>query len=608
MRRNRDIYWSAWKNRLPALKNLPRVVALLWQSGRAAFAAEIIFRLAAGFLPLAGLWVGKLIIDLIANADAGHAAASHGYVWMLLAAAFGIAALGNVLGRATDYCDGRIADQFAREVGLRVMQHAATLDLASFEDPVFYDKVERARVQATDRAAMVTAFGHLVQQVITLIALSMAVLVYSPLLFALLVLSVVPSFLGESHFAFLGYSLAYSLTPMKREMDYLRDLGTKKESAKELKVFGLGSFLQERYKVITDEINSRNRQLARRRLRASSALAMLASFGYYFAYAILVYRALHGALSIGQVTFLAGSLAGCGAQLQTVFSTFTLIADQALFLTDLFDFLAMRPRICNAKNAMPAPKHIMEGIEFRNVSFSYPGSPRPVLKNVNLRIAAGERIALVGENGQGKTTLVKLLTRLYEPTSGQILLDGVDLRDLDIASLHERIGVIFQDFMRYDMPVRDNIAVGKPEYRNAEEKLIDAARKGGALDVINRLEHGLDQQLGRRFQDGVDLSGGEWQRFALARAHIRDAEILVLDEPTAALDPVAEAEVFSRFSDLTQGKIALFISHRFSTVRMADRIVVLEDGAVREEGTHQDLIARRGRYADLFELQASSYR
>jgi ATP-binding cassette subfamily B protein len=608
MRRNRDIYWSAWKNRLPALKNLPRVVVLLWQSGRAAFAAEIIFRLAAGFLPLAGLWVGKLIIDLIGNAAAGHAAATQGYTWVLLAAAFGIAALGNVLGRATDYCDGRIADQFAREVGLRVMQHAATLDLASFEDPVFYDKVERARVQATDRAAMVTAFGHLVQQVITLVVLSLAVLVYSPLLFALLVLSVVPSFLGESHFAFLGYSLAYSLTPMKREMDYLRDLGTKKESAKELKVFGLGGFLQERYKSITDEINSRNRQLARRRLRTSSALAMLASFGYYFAYAILVYRALHGALSVGQVTFLAGSLAGCGAQLQTVFSTFTHIADQALFLTDLFDFLAMRPRICNAKNAMPAPKHIMEGIEFRNVSFSYPGSPRPVLKNVNLRIAAGERIALVGENGQGKTTLVKLLTRLYEPTSGQILLDGVDLRDIDIASLHERIGVIFQDFMRYDMPVRDNIAVGKTEYRNDEEKLIDAARKGGALDVVNRLQHGLDQQLGRRFQDGVDLSGGEWQRFALARAHIRDAEILVLDEPTAALDPVAEAEVFSRFSDLTQGKIALFISHRFSTVRMADRIVVLEGGVVREEGTHKDLIARRGRYADLFELQASSYR
>jgi ATP-binding cassette subfamily B protein len=608
MRRNRDIYWSAWKNRLPALKNLPRVVALLWQSGRAAFAAEIILRLAAGFLPLAGLWVGKLIIDLIGNAAAGHAAATQGYTWMLLAAAFGIAALGNILGRATDYCDGRIADQFSREVGLRVMQHAATLDLASFEDPVFYDKVERARVQATDRAAMVTAFGHLVQQVITLVVLSTAVLVYSPLLFALLVLSVVPSFLGESHFAFLGYSLAYSLTPMKREMDYLRDLGTKKESAKELKVFGLGGFLQERYKSITDEINSRNRQLARRRLRTSSALAMLASFGYYFAYAILVYRALHGALSIGQVTFLAGSLAGCGTQLQTVFSTFTHIADQALFLTDLFDFLAMRPRICNAKNAIPAPKHIMDGIEFRNVSFSYPGSPRPVLKNVNLRIAAGERIALVGENGQGKTTLVKLLTRLYEPTSGQILLDGVDLRDIDIASLHERIGVIFQDFMRYDMPVRDNIAVGKTEYRNDEEKLIDAARKGGALDVVNRLEHGLDQQLGRRFQDGVDLSGGEWQRFALARAHIRDAEILVLDEPTAALDPVAEAEVFSKFSDLTRGKIALFISHRFSTVRMADRIVVLEGGVVREEGTHKDLIARRGRYADLFELQASSYR
>jgi ATP-binding cassette subfamily B protein len=427
------------------------------------------------------------------------------------------------------------------------------------------------------------------------------------LLFALLAVSVMPSFVGESHFALLGYSLAYSLTPIKREMDYLRDLGTKKESAKELKVFGLGDFLQNRYRVISEEISNRNRQLAGRRLRTASVLALLASCGYYFAYAVLVYRALHGLLTIGQVTFLAGSLAGFSAQLQTVFSIFTNIADQALYLTDLFDFLAVKPKICNAKNALPAPQPIRHGIEFRNVSFAYPGSDRMVLKNVNLRISAGERIALVGANGQGKTTLVKLMTRLYEPTSGQILLDGIDLRDLDIASLHERIGVIFQDFVRYDMTVRENIAVGNIESRHDEERLVESARKGGALEIVNRLRHGLDQQLGRRFQDGVDLSGGEWQRFALARAHMRDAEILILDEPTAALDPVAESEVFGQFAELTEGKIALLISHRFSTVRMADRIVVLEDGVIREEGTHTDLMARRGRYANLFKLQASSY-
>ncbi len=606
MRRNSNIFWTAWKNRLPALKNIPRVVALLWRSSPVALSAGLGLRLTAGFLPLAALWVGKLIIDVLV-AEAKHSGSTQGRIWALLAAEFVIAAMGNILGRISDYFDGRIADQFSREVGLRVMEHASKLDLASFEDPLFYDKLERARVQSTDRVAMVNAFGHLVQQVITLASLSIAVFVYSPWLFALLAVSVMPAFVGESHFALLGYSLAYSLTPIKREMDYLRDLGTKKESAKELKVFGLGDFLQNRYRVISEEINNRNRQLAGRRLRAASILAMLASCGYYAAYAVLVYRALHGLLTIGQVTFLAGSLAGFSAQLQTVFSIFTNIADQALYLTDLFDFLAMKPKIFNAKNALPAPQPIRHGIEFRNVSFAYPGSDRMVLKNVNLRISAGERIALVGANGQGKTTLVKLMTRLYEPTSGQILLDGIDLRDLDIASLHERIGVIFQDFVRYDMTVRENIAVGNIESRNDEETILESARKGGAMEIVNRLSHGLDQQLGRRFQDGVDLSGGEWQRFALARAHMRDAEILILDEPTAALDPVAESEVFGQFAELTEGKIALLISHRFSTVRMADRIVVLEDGVIREEGTHTDLMARRGRYANLFELQAASY-
>ncbi len=357
------------------------------------------------------------------------------------------------------------------------MKHASTLDLQSFEDPVFYDRLERARVQASDRISMLNALGRLFQQAITLIALSIGVMFYSPLLFVLLFAAVVPAFLGETHFAFLGYSLAYSLTPMKRELDYLRDLGTKKESAKELKVFGLGGFLQDRFKAIHDETISRNQKLAGRRLRMAGLLAIVASLGYYLAYTWLVIRTLHGFLTIGELTFLAGSLAGCSSQLQMFFSTFTSIADQALFLTDLLAFFEMKPKIHNVENAIPAPRPILDGIEFQNVSFTYPGSSRAVLKNVNLHIRAGERIALVGANGRGKTTLVKLLTRLYEPTGGRILLDGIDLREYDIDDLHRRIGVIFQDFMRYDMTARENIAIGQPEFTNDERRLVESAQK-----------------------------------------------------------------------------------------------------------------------------------
>jgi ATP-binding cassette subfamily B protein len=291
-----------------------------------------------------------------------------------------------------------------------------------------------------------------------------------------------------------------------------------------------------------------------------------------------------------------------------LFSTFAIIADQALFLTDLLEFFAVKPRIRSRANALPAPRPMRSGYEFRNVCFSYPGSSRLILNNINFRIEAGERIALVGENGQGKTTLVKLLARLYDPTSGVILLDGVDLRDYDVDDLDREIGVIFQDFMRYDLPARENIGVGRIDQVYDDVPLLEAARKSGAYEVLAKLPGGLDQILGRRFEGGVDLSGGEWQKFALARAYLRDSQVLILDEPTSSLDAAAEYEVFERFAELTRERTALFISHRLSTVRMADRIVVIDGGNVGEQGTHQQLIDRGGQYARLFEMQASSYR
>jgi ATP-binding cassette subfamily B protein len=599
---------KTWRDRAAALRNIPPVLKLLWQSGPGEVTGEMIGRVLAALVPIATLGVAKTIIDIVVGKITHPAEPLPAAIWFWLVLEFSLAAAGSIFGRLIGYFDGRIADNFSAEVSVRIMQHAATLDLTSFEDPVFYDKLERARVQATDRISMLNAIGNLVQQFVTLASFAIALFAYNPLLFFFLVICVVPSFLGESHFAFLGYSLAYSLTPMRRELDYLRTLGTSRESAKELKIFGLAPWLRERFSGITDHVINENRKMARRRLGWGMVFGILGSLGYYGAYAYVVLQALQGKISIGYLQFLVGTIGGTSTQIASLFSTFSSIADQSLFLTDLIEFFAMKPRIQTATNAIPAPRPIRAGFDFQKVCFHYPGVERLVLRDLNLRLEPGERIALVGANGQGKTTLVKLLTRLYDPTSGRILLDGVDLREYDIDSLQREIGVIFQDFVRFDMAARANIGVGRLEHMENESRIREAAGKSRADEILTKLPGNLDQMLGRRFEGGVDLSGGEWQKFALARAYLRDAQVLVLDEPTAALDAIAEYEVFKRFSELTEGRMALLISHRFSTVRMADLIVVLEGGAIREQGTHQQLMALGGRYAEMFELQAANYR
>jgi ATP-binding cassette subfamily B protein len=597
---------SGWRERFRALKNVPALGVIVWESGPGVVSGGLFCRLLAALIPLAMLSVSKLILDAVQARFAGSPLPAH--FWWLVATEFALASLGAVLGRAIGYFDSQLADRFTRHVSVKVIEHASRLDLASYEDPVFYDKLERARVQATDRIAMIQALGALLQQVISAATLSLSILYFSPWLLVLLVAAVVPAFLGESHFAFLGYAQNIRQTPVRRQMDYLRILGASKESAKELKLFGLSPFITGQYAQLSDEIYAQNRRLARRRLFAGTFLSLVSSSGYYGAYAYVIYRTVSGELSWGTLQFLTGAIAGASANIQTIFATFSSIADQSLFLTDLVEFLAVGPKICSKPNALPAPRPIRDGFLFEDVSFAYPGSPRQVLDGLNLRIAAGERIALIGENGQGKTTIVKLLARLYDPTKGRILLDGIDLREYDIEDLNREIGVIFQDFMRYEMTARENIAVGRIDAPDRDGSIEDAARKSLADAVIERLPGGYDQRLGRRFEGGVDLSGGEWQKVALARAYLRDAQILILDEPTAALDARSEYDVFQRFAELTNGKTALLISHRFSTVRMADRIVVLENGKIAEEGPHSRLMEQGGRYAEMFELQASSYR
>ena len=579
----------------------------MWESGRTVVVLGLISRVIASLVPPALFWVTKLIIDTIYRLVTTHQPAG-ARLWWLVGAEFGIAVIAGILNRAIDYLDALLAGKYMHHVSVRVMEHAASLDLLAYEDPAFYDRLERARVQATDRLYMIQAIGRLVQQAITTITLSISIMLYSPWLLLMLIVGVIPAFVGETHFAFLGYAKNFRQTPVRRQLDYLRILGGSKEAAKELKLFGLKDFLTDRFKVLSTQVYEEDVALARRKLTMGSVLSAIGTAGYYTAYVFAVWKTVTGEFTLGTLTFLANAIRDASSNLQQTFSTLSTIADQALFLTDLIAFFEMRPTIESKPNALPAPRPIQRGFEFRNVSFRYPGSSRLVLNGLNFHLRPGERVALIGENGEGKTTIVKLLTRLYDPAEGQVLLDGVDLREYSLEDLYREIGVIFQDFMRYEMTVRENIAVGRIEQIGNLALLQQSAQKSMADEVVAKLSSGYEQMLGRRFEGGVDLSGGEWQKVALARAYLRDAQVLILDEPTSALDARSEYEVFQRFAELTAGKMALFISHRFSTVRMADRIVVLEHGKIAEEGDHDALTQLGGRYAEMFELQAASYR
>ncbi len=553
------------------------------------------------------LAVTKYIIDAIQNLVQYHKPLPSSFWWLVLVQ-FGLASVATILTRVIDFCDNVLADKYTRYISTQIMEHAASLDLADYEDYNFYDKLDRARVQGTDRLGMIQSSGRLVQEVIMTLSLAASILFFSPWILLLLVVCVVPAFLGETHFAFLGYSLNFNQTTARRQMEYLRVLGGSKESAKELKLYGLAPYLVGRYSSMSDELHRQTVRLQKRKLFVGMLLTLLGTVGYYGAYAYVVYKTVLGQLTIGSLTFLAGAIAGASTNIQAVFTTFSSIADQALFLTDLLEFFSVKPKIVSKPGARLVPRPITQGFEFRNVSFSYASNPRPVLHNINFTIRPTERIALVGENGQGKTTIVKLITRLYDVTEGQILLDGVDIREYDIEDLWREIGVIFQDFMRYEMTAAENIGIGRIEEMNNSFRIRAAALKSLADDVIHQLPRRYDQVLGTRFEGGIELSGGQWQKIALGRAYLRDAQLLILDEPTASLDARSEHEVFQRFAELTTNKMALLISHRFSTVRMADRILVLEGGKIAEEGSHTELLKSAGRYAEMFELQAANYR
>lgn len=595
-----------WRERIVALRNVPLVLQIMWQSSPTAVLWGILLRLVVASLPFFAAKVVQYIINDIANLLRGQALDARFWQWVTIE--IGLNLCIGLLLRAIDYSDAILANSYTHYASVKVMEQAARLDLTTYENPAFYDRLERARVQATDRLVMIQQIGRLLQQTVTTVIFSVGLMFASPWLVLLMLAGVLPSFLGETHFAFLGYAKNFRQTPAKRHMDYLRTVAGSRDGAKEIKLFGLSKYFTSRFQVLASEVYHEDMALSRKKLLLGGLLGIISTMGYYSAYLFVIFRTIHGSYSIGYFTFLTASIQQANSNLQQVFSTASGIADQALFLTDLIEFFKMEPTVVSKADGFVAPRPIQRGFEFENVSFTYPGTNRTVLKNFTFTLRPGERVALIGENGQGKTTIVKLITRLYDPSEGRILLDGKDLRDYKLEDLHHEIGVIFQDFVRYEMTARENIAVGRIDASDQQADIENAAHRSLADSVIAKLENGYEQILGRRFEGGVELSGGEWQRVALARAYLRDAQLLILDEPTAALDARSELEVFERFAELTRGKMALLISHRFSTVRMADRIVVLSGGRLIEEGSHTQLMQRSGLYAEMFELQAASYR
>jgi ATP-binding cassette, subfamily B, bacterial len=608
---------ASWRERLQALKHLPKLLRMVWETEPRYVVGILLLRVARSAVPLAVLWIGKLIVDEVVRAVATHSAGGPipwSRLGLLIGIELAIALVGEGLSRISALLESLLGDLFANRTSVQLMQHAATLDLEQFENAEIYDKLERARRQTVGRIGLFTMLLATLQDLITLVSLSVALAVYVPWLLVLLVVAVLPSLLGETHFASLGYSLLFSWTPERRQLDYLRYIGASDISAKELKLFGLSDFLVGRYDRLSREFYEANKALSVRRGVVSTLLAAVGTLGYYGAYAVIIYltvvghRSPAGVFTIGVLTFLAGSFRQSRDLIQRVLLSLSQVFEQSLYLEDLFSFLAIEPSIRRVPGARSVPVPIRTGFAFEGVGFKYPGSEQWAVRGLNFDLAPGERIALVGENGAGKTTLVKLLARLYDPTEGRILLDGVDLREYDIDSLRRNVGVIFQDFVRYDFLLKENIAVGNIDRVADEPAIKTAAERSLADSVVQRVTGGYDQMLGKRFEGGVDLSGGEWQKVALARAYMRDAQLLILDEPTAALDARAEYEVFLRFSELTRGRMAVLISHRFSTVRMADRILVLKGGELVEQGTHEVLVERGGLYAELFQLQAAGYR
>jgi ATP-binding cassette, subfamily B, bacterial len=601
-----------------ALRNLGPYLRLVWKTSPALTTVNVVLRLVRALLPLATLYVGKLIIDEVAALALLTSKPSTLREWLdggmlerlgwLLVLELALAILSDVLGRTVSLFDSLLSERVSNATSVQLMEHAATLDLEDFEDSELQDQLERARRQTMGRQTMLSQLMAQAQDVVTIFTFAAGLIAYAPWLILLLALALIPAFLGEAHFSAQSYALDYRRTSQRRELDYVRQIGAGVETAKEVKIFALNRFLIARYVRLAQEFYEANRELALRRATWGSILTGLGTCAYYAAYAYIAWSTVIGRFTIGDLTFLSGSFRRLRTLLENLLGGVSQVAGQALYLDDLFSFFEVTPEIVSPPNPRSVPRPFKEGFVFEGVGYRYPGAEHWAVRELSFTLKAGEVLALVGENGAGKTTLVKLLARLYDPDEGRILLDGHDLREYDLGELRSNIGVIFQDFVRYHLTAADNIAVGRIEAREDRDRIVAAAQRSLADEMIQKLPQGYEQVLGKRFRTGVDISGGEWQKVAIARAYMRDAQLLILDEPTAALDARAEFEVFQRFKELSSERTAVLISHRFSSVRMADRILVLAGGRLEAAGTHQELMQMNGRYAELFTLQAAGYR
>ena len=588
-----------------ALKTIPRFFREIWRASPKLFFVNAFSRLINAFTPVVILWVGKMIIDEIIlqvsleNQDFTQ-------LWNLVILEFCVAVLSDLLGRLINLTDGLLGDLYSNASSEKIIRKTAELTIAQLEDPEFYDKLERARTQTNSRVDLMSNALGQAESLISMISLIAGLVYFEPILILILILSIIPSFINEAKFSSTRYSLARSWTAERRELDYLRFIGANNQTAKEIKLFGLTDFIAERFKGLSNDYYLINKKLSLKQSLYGSLFNILGVLSYYGAYVYIILRVLVGAITIGELTFLSGSFNRLRNNLQGFFSRFTRISESALYLQDYFDFIDLSVEKTDEAKT-PIPKTITQGFQVNDLHFAYAGSETEVLKGVTFTLKAGEKMAFVGQNGAGKTTLIKLFLRFYEPTQGEILLDGININRFDVDEYRKRFGVIFQDFFKYEFTLRENIAVGNIDQVQNDEVINYAASKSLAEQVVNEMANGLEQRLGRRFYKGTELSGGQWQKVALARAYMKDADVMVLDEPTSALDAQAEYDVFERFIALTKGKTSIIISHRFSTVRMADRILVLQHGQVLELGTHQELMANPKLYAELFKLQAAGY-
>lgn len=557
--------------------------------------------------PAATSYAGKLIVDGVVQAI--DSALDLYSMLPAVALALSVALMGALFSRGSQLAQQLLGDLLSNRINEMIINQAISLDLSFYENPCFYDMLQRAQREAGFRPlTLLTQMLTIVGSIITTLSLLVLLLRFNPLIVLVLVTTTLPVLFVQARYGQEAFRLFNWRTVEARKLAYYSQLLTSERCVKEIKLFNLAQLFFERYRALSARFYRENRSLAVRRNLAGAALALLSLLGYYGCYVYIISRAVAGTITLGDLTLygsvflqLQGSLTGLLTGLSTIY-------ESALFIGNLFAFLELRPMISPSANGRQPPEKWKEGVVFHNVSFRYPGTTRYVLRNINLCIRPGEKIALVGENGAGKTTLVKLLTRLYDPTEGHITLDGVDLREYDLDSLRRCIGVIFQDFVHYYLSARENIGLGQVEALNDRERIVAAAQKSGAHAVISALPEGYETMLGRWFDDGHQLSMGEWQKVALARAFMRNANLLILDEPTASLDARTEYEVFQQFSALTRDRAAVLISHRFSTVRMAERIIVLERGRIVEEGSHEQLLRRDGIYAMLFNMQADNYR